>query len=636
MCGIAGILSHNRSRSKEELSTHIKKMTDAIQYRGPDHEQFYVNESDGIAFGHRRLAIIDLSPSGNQPKESNCGRYLTVFNGEIYNYKELRSELEKKGHSFLGASDTEVMLTGFTEWGIARTLPKLIGMFAIAVWDQKEKKLTLVRDRVGKKPMYYGWVGRDLVFASELKAIRALPGYELKINRNALGSFLHYSYVPSPLTIDQGIHQLEPGSLIEFDMSSGNVTHPVSKEYWSMSEASRVGKLDPFLGTEKEAIDQLDFLLTSATEKRLLSDVPLGAFLSGGIDSSLVVAMMQKVSAKPVRTFTIGYDDAVFNEAHHARRVADHLGTNHTELRATARDAMGFVEKLGEIYDEPFSDASQIPTLLVSQLTRKHVTVALSGDGGDELFGGYDRYRLAQKLEQVPGVAARLISGVGGLMFEALNKLTHQERFLRASRVIQNFESESVYYHLVANWNVPDGLVPGFGMKEALGEWTRGLNPKSRELLGGVFFWDARRYLTDDGLVKVDRASMRNALEIRSPLLDHRIIEFAQRLPIEMKLGKHYGKHILRELLYRYVPREIVDRPKQGFGLPLAQWLSSDLKSWAEDLMSESSLSRSGLIDVKLARGLWNEYSGGRKNLLNTVWALLMFQSWYRATQVNR
>ncbi|MCM0605509.1 MAG: asparagine synthase (glutamine-hydrolyzing) [Xanthomonadaceae bacterium] len=633
MCGIAGIVSIDRTLSKYELSSRIERMTTAIRYRGPDHEQFYVDESVGLAFGHRRLAIIDLSPSGNQPKESNCGRFITVYNGEIYNYRELRAELEKKGHQFRGASDTEVMLTGFTEWGIARTLPKLLGMFAIAVWDRKEKRLTLVRDRVGKKPLYYGWVGRELVFASELKAIRALPNYFGEINQSALGSFLHYSYVPSPLTIDQGIHQLNPGSFIEYDFNVSKVYHPESQEYWSMSEAQRVGGSDPFMGSEKEAIDQLDFLLTDATDKRMLSDVPLGAFLSGGIDSSLIVSLMQKLSSKPIRTFTIGYDDPSFNESHHAKAVADHLGTQHTELVATEKDAMGFVESLGQIYDEPFSDASQIPMLLVSKLTRQHVTVALSGDGGDEFFGGYDRYRTTQKLEMVPSLAAPLVSGAAGLMFETLNKITHQEKYLRASRIIKNFDSESVYYHYCANWNVPENLIPGFGSSDAITQWTAGLNPKSRGLLSGIFYWDARRYLTDDGLVKVDRASMRNALEIRAPLLDHRVIEFAWRLPIEMKLGRNHGKHILRELLYRNVPRELVDRPKQGFGLPLAKWLSGGLKSWSEDLMTEECLKKSGQLDVKLARGVWNEFQSGRKNLLNTVWAMLMFQSWYFARE---
>jgi asparagine synthase (glutamine-hydrolysing) len=645
MCGITGFLTTNGG-STEHLAATAALMADQIAHRGPDDSGVWTDPQAGVALAFRRLSILDLSSAGHQPMTSESGRYVIVFNGEIYNFDEIRRALEPLGHHFRGHSDTEVMLAAFEEWGPEIAVRKFTGMFAFALWDRRERVLSLVRDRVGIKPMYYGWSGGTFMFASELKALHAHPDFRPEIDRGALALFMRHNYIPAPYSIYKGIHKLLPGCAVKITTftRSGNEMEPVP--YWSAKQVAEDGARNPFQGSEEEALRQLDDLLTDSVRLRLISDVPVGAFLSGGIDSSLVVALMQKHGSRAARTFSIGFSEAKYNEAVQAKKVAAHLGTDHTELYVTPREAQDVIPKLPFLYDEPFSDASQIPTYLVSALARRHVVVSLSGDGGDELFGGYDRYLLGQsvwnKARRFPKPARRL----AGSFFRRLSS-THDGN---ARKVIDLFRSrfgiginsdalrrlsellvaetpEESFRHLVSHWTEPERIVMNASEPPTM------LSDKSHwpRLIGFVesmMFQDIISYLPEDILAKVDRASMGVSLEVRVPLLDHRVVEFSARLPLSMKIRGGQGKWPLRQLLYKYVPQELVDRPKWGFNVPMGDWLRGPLREWAEDLLQEDRLKREGYLHPEEVRRIWQAHLSGATDYQYHLWDVLSFQCW--------
>jgi asparagine synthase (glutamine-hydrolysing) len=627
MCGIAGFITGPNQFTQAEAERVMQAQEASLSHRGPDHGQTWYHSGWGVGLVHRRLAVVDLTPDGNQPKISRCGRYVVVFNGEIYNYKELRQTLRSKGHSFDSESDTEVMLTAFTELGVRNALPKLFGMFALAVLDLAESKLTLVRDRVGKKPLYYALKGDTLLFGSELRALRAFPGFKPSISPESFALYMQFGALPAPWTIYENVHQLLPGTSVEYDLRSRRVL-PEPVAFWSMLESAQAGLDNPFRGSFEEAVDHLDGLVADATRIRMQMDVPWGAFLSGGVDSSLVVAQMQKQSSQPVRTFTIGYDHAEFDESGYAANVARHLGTDHTRLLVTPQEALDLVPRLPKIFDEPLADGSQIPTYLVSKLTRQHVTVALSGDGGDEFFGGYHRHFFAPRLSAfqrwVPEFAVKGLQALSPLVSATLGN----DRWDRAAKLVGTSEPQELYRQILGSWGMPEGFLT-HPREVATSRLWPVQSYRSKHLADQFMLRDAIRFLVDDVLVKVDRASMSVALETRAPLLDHRIIEFAWTLPLSFKIGNGSGKRVLKELLYRYVPKKLVDRPKMGFGIPLADWLAGPLRPWAEGLLSEKALGKSGLIHPASARGVWTDFLGGKRNRLPLVWATLVFQAWY-------
>ncbi|HYJ31071.1 MAG TPA: asparagine synthase (glutamine-hydrolyzing) [Allosphingosinicella sp.] len=638
MCGITGFWTKGGLPGGAHATLH--RLTSAIAHRGPDDQGAWFDDEAGLALGHRRLSIIDLSPAGHQPMASASGRYVLTYNGEIYNYRELRAELEALGAvaQWRGHSDTEVMLAAVERWGVAGALERLNGMFAFALWDKERRTLTLARDRMGEKPLYYGRMGETFLFGSELKALAGHPEFSRDVNRDALASYLRYNCVPSPASIWRGISKLPPGCSLEVSGGGTRIGHPVA--YWDLKSAAAAGSADP-LPLGPELADNLDLLLRDSVLKRMESDVPLGAFLSGGIDSSLIVALMQAQSARPVRTFTIGFHEQSHNEAGHAKAIADHLGTDHTELYVTAADALDVIPRLPAIWDEPFSDSSQIPTYLVSALTRQHVTVSLSGDGGDELFGGYNRYVQGMRLwelgsrlgPQVKRILAGLIRSRGGISAaSALMKLAPPSRRHlgiadRMPKIADAFEArsaEALYTRLVSHFDEPEALVIGGREQTRPLEGQEGSFRDFREMM---MYADSVTYLPDDILVKVDRASMAVSLEARVPFLDHRVVEYAWRVPIEAKIRDGRGKRILRDLLYRYVPEALVERPKAGFGIPLGDWLNGPLRDWAEDLLDPRRLRDDGYLEPGPVRQLWDEQlrRGGRHHL---VWDVLMFQAW--------
>ena len=642
MCGIAGFFSISAPKSTEEGRSTLLRMAAAIRTRGPDDQGAWFDPATGIGLGHRRLSILDLSPEGHQPKDSACGRYVIAFNGEIYNFREIRQTLEEKGHRFKGTSDTEVLLTACTEWGLEASLPRLNGMFAIALWDRKEQVLHLVRDRVGKKPVYYTLQNGTLAFGSELKALRPYPGLRFTIDRDSLRSYLHYGYVPAPHTIFAEVRQLPAGARVTFPTSAlRSATLPEPVHYWRMDQALSRGLASPFQGTEAEAIAELDVLLRDAVKIRMESDVPLGAFLSGGIDSSIVVSMMQAQADRPVRTFTIGYGEKSHDESGFALEVARHLGTDHTELRAGPDDALKLVPRLPELYDEPFSDASMVPTFLVCQLARNHVTVTLSGDGGDEFFGGYPGHRWAVQIQKwrdrIPGplrASAALALRAGGSnalapLLESMGRPQLQGLMNKLADFAAQGDARRLHHTITSQWGIPSGIVLGASKPEG---HPRGIAlPAGAERLSlaeKLMYFDAVSYLTDDILVKVDRASMGVSMEARAPLLDYRVIEKAWTLPLSMKVRDDKGKRILRELLCKYVPRELIDRPKMGFGPPIAGWLQGSLRDWAETLLSEQRLRAEGYFDPALVRRKWELYRGGATNYQSLIWGILMFEAW--------
>ncbi|MCP4922840.1 MAG: asparagine synthase (glutamine-hydrolyzing) [bacterium] len=638
MCGIAGIVGVKLGQ--KELEALTRSMGATLQHRGPDAAGVWADESSGVGLAHQRLSIVDLSPAGAQPMISDCARYVIVYNGEVYNGKALRDELSKKGHYFRGHSDTEAVLAACSQWGVKKALEKFIGMFAFALWDRKEKTLSLARDRLGIKPLYWGQQGSELFFGSELKALRAFKGWDVQVDSRAVASFMRFRYVPAPHSIYENVHKLEPGKLLTFSLGSGR--KPILSEYWSLEKIVRQGqknKIDP-----RDAVEQLNTLLLDAVKQRMVSDVPLGALLSGGIDSSVVVALMQAQSSRPVKTFSIGFHEKEYNEAEHAKAVAKHLGTQHTELYVRPEEAMAVIPKLSSMYDEPFADSSQIPTYLVSEMTRQHVTVALSGDGGDELFLGYNRYMQAMKiggiLDKLPMSFRKL--GAGALrslppswwdaLFMAVpsrySPRLAGEKIYKLAQVLPQ-GAEGFYRSLVSLWQNPDLVT--HGAQEYQGTlWDEPLKELLPSFSERMQYMDTLTYLPDDILAKVDRASMAVSLEARVPLLDHRVVEFAWQLPMESKWHKGVGKSCLREVLYKYVPKELIERPKMGFGIPIDTWLQGPLKDWAEDLLSPEAIEKYGLLNSDLVQEKWQEHLSGRRRWHHHLWSVLMLQAWCR------
>lgn len=621
MCGFAGFLgNYSLGTNSENI---LKEMGNKISHRGPDDMGVWLDKESNVGFSHRRLAIIDLSAAGHQPMLSACGRYMMSFNGEIYNHLDLRAKLKEQGLApqWRGHSDTEALLAGISSWGVEETLKVSVGMFAIALWDYQKKTLFLARDRFGEKPLYYGWQNESFIFGSELKALKTHPDFLNKINREALTSYFRYNYIPAPLSIYEGISKLMPGHLME--ISSGN-KNLVSRPYWEINEVIKNGNKNTFKGDRKEAVDQLETLLSRSISGQMLADVPLGAFLSGGVDSSTVVALMQKNSDRKIRTFAIGFNEEGYNEAEYAAQVAKHIGTDHTELYVNAKDSLDVIPSLPHIYCEPFADSSQIPTFLVSKMARQHVTVALSGDAGDELFGGYNPYQFApkiwQKINHIPSDLRHIGSQVlsADIFPNKINKL---------SSVLGAKNKEEFYQDLLSHNLSPEKLViDGHEPKTIFN--SPELWPQTKSFEEWMMTMDMKTYMTDDILVKVDRAAMANSLETRVPMLDHRILEFAAQLPLDYKIYQNKGKWILRELLSRHVPNELIDRPKKGFSIPIQSWLRGPLRSWAEELLDESRLKREGYLDSQLVKKMWSEHSLGKRDHSTRLWAILMFQSW--------
>ncbi len=624
------------------------RMVDTLRHRGPDDSGVWVDAAAGIALAHRRLAILDLSALGRQPMTSASGQWIVVYNGEIYNFAELRAELEGRGHRFRGHSDTEVMLAAFEEWGLEASLKRFNGMFAFAAWHRPSRTLYLARDRVGKKPLYYGWAGNVFLFGSELKALRAHPAFRAEIDPGALALFLRHNYIPHPYSIYRGIRSLRPATFLALgDAAPGQAPSPVA--YWSHRLVAEGGIQHP-VEEPAEALERLDALIRDAVRLRMIADVPLGAFLSGGIDSSLVVALMQAQSSRPVMTFSIGFREEGFDEAAHARAVAAHLGTDHTELYVSPAEARDVIPSLAEIYDEPFADDSQIPTFLVSKLARSRVTVSLSGDGGDELFGGYAAYlsnlrfwrrygRLPLGVRRLMAAAARALSpeawdGVfarlAPLLSEAGRRPCAGLRLHRLAAALEQDSEEAIYCSLISHWQPP--MTPLTGIEEPP---TAFRDPERRAALPGfaerMMYLDLLSYLPDDILVKVDRASMAVSLEARCPLLDYRVAELAWRLPLGMKIRHGQGKWILRQLLYHYVPRELVERPKAGFALPVGIWIRGPLREWAEELIRPARLKSEGLLDPAPIRAVWDQHLRGECDWAGLLWPVLIFQAWRQA-----
>ena len=635
MCGITGFISR-KSRTEAELHVCAAAMARSLVHRGPDDEGVWVDASAGVALGFRRLSIIDLSPRGHQPMVSATGRYVIVFNGEIYNHNDLRAEL--RNETWRGGSDTETLLACIERWGVGGALARVVGMYAFAVWDRQDRVLTLVRDRLGEKPLYFGTLPNgDVVFGSELKALKAHDGWQGEIDPSALSAFMRYSAVPGALSIYRGIQKLPPGGIVQ--IRDGTIASQGT--YWSLGTATTLSE-DAHTVTDAQAIDRLDALLTDTVQHQMIADVPIGAFLSGGIDSSTIVAMMCKSGAANVRTFSIGFEEEAFNEAPHAKRIAHHLGTSHSEEYVTAPQALEVIPKLPTIYDEPFADSSQIPTYLLCGSARRSVSVALTGDGADELFGGYDRYRIAASIwpwiSKTPRSARRGLANLirkvpvgllDGLVRKANDfslpvRLSGERLHKFADSVLGAPSAFALYVALVSSWQNPEDLV--IGGNAAGGESSL----FDLALVEAMCRMDLGHYLPDDILVKVDRASMAVSLETRAPFLDHRIVDFATRLSPDRRIRQGKSKWILRQVLDRYVPRELIDRPKQGFGVPIASWLRGPLRDWAEDLLDEKQIREQGLLRPEPIRKKWLEHLSGGYNWQYPLWTVLMFQAWYR------
>ena len=649
MCGIIGFLGGDFTN--DQLSSAIlEEMSDQIVKRGPDSAGIWLDSSTKIALGHRRLAIVDLSPAGYQPMTSGSNRYVMTYNGEIYNSDEIRNELIKSRVTvnWRGHSDTETLLAGFDAWGVRETVSRVTGMFAIAVWDKELEQLTLIRDRIGEKPLYYGWQGsgsnKVFLFGSELKALKKHPQFINEIDRGSLALYMRYCYVPAPHSIYKGIMKVEPGTIVTVTLQESEHT---TEKYWNALDVVRTGAESPFEGTVAEVTNNLDIALRKTISQQMMADVPLGAFLSGGIDSSTVVALMQAQSSRPIKTFTIGFSETGYNEAEFAKLVAGHLGTEHTELYVSSQDALNVIPKLPNLYCEPFADASQIPTFLVSSLARHHVTVSLSGDGGDELFCGYNRYLFADKLwkglsmtpasvRELVGKSIKSLPAAGwNKTFELLNRITPRkfngiswgDKLQKGAGVIASKDLTNLYQGLVSNWQDPSAVVIGDGEHDRIFSTDVQLLSDVGDVQKMMAI-DTVSYLPDDILVKVDRAAMGVSLETRVPFLDHHIFEFASKIPLAMKLKNGVGKLILRDILYRYVPKDLIERPKMGFGVPVADWLRGPLRGWAEELLDESRLRSQGFFYPRIVREMWSEHLMGAHNWQSQLWAVLMFQAW--------
>ncbi|MBU1308770.1 MAG: asparagine synthase (glutamine-hydrolyzing) [Gammaproteobacteria bacterium] len=638
MCGFAGVIAPDGNL----LSQQLVAMADAITHRGPDSAGYWTNEFNTVGLVHRRLAIVDLSEAGHQPMASGSSRYMLAYNGEVYNHQTLRNELEQiSPRHWRGHSDTETLLAAIEQWGLKLTLQKATGMFALALWDNQTKQLQLARDRFGEKPLYYGWQQDCFLFGSQLNALRAHPAFAPEINRNAIALLLRHNYIPAPYSIYLQIYKLLPGTILS--LNADQQLH--TESYWSVRDAMAQAAANPDTAPTDLQVAALEQTLKQAVAGQMMADVPLGAFLSGGVDSSLIVALMQAQSAKPVKTFSIGFDDPRFNEAEFAKAVAKHLGTEHTELYVTADDALAVVPKLAEIYDEPFSDSSQIPTYLVSQIARQHVTVSLSGDAGDELFCGYNRYlltaRLWHKLNRVPVLLRKMLAGVMTAIpvkgWNALAKVLPAraqlsnlgDKLHKAAAVLACRDAEQLYLGLVSHWQNPEQVV--LGSKEPATVLTdEQRKARFADPILQMMAQDTLSYLPDDILVKVDRAAMAVSLETRVPFLDHSVLEHAWRLPKELKLKDGQSKWCLRQVLYKYVPKELIERPKMGFAVPLDAWLRGPLQQWAEALLAEQRLASEGFFDVAIVRNMWQEHLSGKRNWQYQLWDILMFQAWYQ------
>jgi len=695
MCGIAGFFSPTLTRSQDHLSQTVRLMAFAIRHRGPDDAGAWVDTSAGLALGHARLAILDLSAAGHQPMVGASDRYVIAFNGEIYNHLALRTELEESGSATLsvdetesrlagsgqthpgvlatgarpawrGHSDTETLLAAIERWGLEQTLQKCVGMFALALWDRDLRHLTLARDRFGEKPLYYGWIGdvagqggnvarqgsglaqsRTFVFGSELKALRAHPSFKNSISRPALAQYLRFTHVPAPLSIYEGIFKLPPGTSLRVDAEFAHNPPEQAMDapipYWTLADVVQRGSGEQ-ITDEVEAIDALHHRLSEAVRLQSISDVPLGAFLSGGVDSSTIVALMQAQSSRPIQTFTVGFEEAGFDESPYAAAVAKHLGTDHHALLVTARETLDVIPQLPQMYDEPFADSSQIPTHLVCKAARQNVTVALSGDAGDELFGGYNRYswgsRIWNKVGWIPPEQRQwlgaAVQGISVSAWDSVGRFVGKDRLgdrahKLASRLLSAKNLDDVYWSLVTEWPGGDSMVKGLSKNESLDEMTvRRSEPPSglKDVAERMMFRDALTYLPDDILCKVDRAAMSVSLETRVPFLDHRIAELAWRLPLDMKIRGGETKWLLRQVLYQYVPRPLIERPKAGFGIPVGQWLRGPLREWAEALLDDARIRREGFFNPDPIRKAWGEHLSGQRDWTPRLWTVLMFQAW--------
>lgn len=652
MCGLTGVFAL-KGGGADDLRSLVQMMTAPLLHRGPDSEGIWAKE--GIALGHRRLSILELSTAGAQPMQSACGRYVIVFNGEIYNHHDLRCDLRAAGAGleWRGHSDTETLLAGIAHWGLDETLCRAAGMFAIALWDQRDRRLSLARDRIGEKPLYWGWAGSSLVFGSELKALRQHPEFPHNICRQAVAQYLRFAYVPAPRSIYFGVYKLEPGCILAVEGTPPTVPPNIPlrpgkshgslslRRYWSLSEMIENGARSHF-ATEEEALTDLDVTLRRAVGRQMIADVPLGAFLSGGIDSSLIVAMMQAQSSRPVRTFTVAFENPAFNEAPFASAVSEYLGTDHTEVTVTETEAREVIPLLPDMYDEPFADSSQIPTHLVCRTARKNVTVALSGDAGDELFGGYNRYfwgpRIWQRLDWMPHpvrrVLGRAIATVPVAAWDRIGSLTGgwvtrpgDKAHRLAARLRDVRTMDGLYRSLVSEWS---GAQMVNGMDSVSQTLLDDPLPKvlASDAAARMMAQDMRSYLPDDILCKVDRAAMAVSLETRVPFLDPDVLAVSARLPMQMKIRNGQGKWALRQLLYQHVPHELLNRPKTGFGIPVGEWLRGPLREWAEDLLSEEALRRDGLIDPVPVRQAWAEHLSGSRDWSHRLWIVLMLMAW--------
>ncbi len=672
MCGITGFVSHHCDDKSVQL---VEKMTAALKHRGPDDSGIWLDKQSGVALGHRRLAIVDLSPAGHQPMHSAGGRYVLIFNGEVYNHLTLRKELaQQQGErQWKGHSDTETLLACFEAWGIKQSLQHFVGMFAFALWDRHKRQLILARDRMGEKPLYYGWCNGNFLFGSELKALRQHPGFIHAIARDVLALYLRYSYIPAPYSICQDVYKLEPGCMITVDATSlsgqpalaphapAHDTGWTLQPYWSLhDQIKRESKREAFVNAgsdcvydEQGLLSSLETALLKSVQIQSAADVPLGAFLSGGIDSSLIAALMQVQSSKPIKTFTIGFEEQGYSEAVYAKAVANHLHTDHTELYMSAAQAMEVIPQLPFLYDEPFADSSQIPTFLVAQMARQYVTVALSGDGGDELFGGYNRYfwapQIWDKLSLLPYALRQLIArfcirastldfdswsrwGKGSAPFAialAGGKLQKLGQRLEGVQDIEDF-----YLSLVSEWRRPEEVVVK-SKEPATILMNRETWPLRKRVEERMMYLDAMTYLPDDILCKVDRAAMGVSLETRVPFLDHRIVELAWQLPLHMKIRNKQGKWALRQILYKYVLPELIERPKQGFAIPLGDWLRGPLRDWADHLLDPARLVEEGYFASEPIQQKWQEHMSGKRNWEHSLWSVLMFQAWFETQKEN-